>query len=309
MSKLNKNVKEKPIVTALLIAVIIGLICLIIFVWRFYEPQRKTPPIVKVETSDGQVLELNPISYSWFYRGNEQAEEFQFDPNNFDYSNCTVYDSYSGSFSIMKAFPKTKFKKMYKTTYMYNPETGKYEQYENDVNNFERYEQDIFLSRGTGDNSNTFVSVYTMTYNQGRVTYVVKIVQQDNYHLGIVKEYKGMTLEDKDKIMELASHISSGAFLKDVETEEGKLNLIYEFKIPDSATNSVAMALFNVIDNLEEIKFSHQNTEFVEVGFDPEKNQAIRNEIEYTEPRIVTKDSLTQDLNFEWADLKESLGL
>ena len=44
-------------------------------------------------------------------------------------------------------------------------------------------------------------------------------------------------------------------------------------------------------------------------GFDPEKNQAIRNEIEYTEPRIVTKDSLMQDLNFEWADLKESLGL
>ena len=43
--------------------------------------------------------------------------------------------------------------------------------------------------------------------------------------------------------------------------------------------------------------------------FDPEKNQAIRNEIEYTEPRIVTKESLMQDLNFEWADLKESLGL
>lgn len=307
-TKLNTNIKEKPILATLLIAVIIGLICLIIFTIKYYEPQRQIPPIIKIEVPDMyEGLELSPIAYDWFYKGQESLQELNFDPNNYDYSDCTVYKSYTGLNPVMKATPKYRFKSMTKTTYMYDSDTNEYKQYETDFNNFKEYEKYIHLNSSSGT-SHTFVSVYTMTYgNQGTASYVVKVIEQDNYHLGIVKEYKGIGLEEKEKIKELISKLSFGIYLEDVQTEDGKLNLIYQYKVSNDSINTIAIALFSLIDDLKEIQFSHLNTEFVTSV--QENNVYTTKQIQYTEPRIVTRESLSQNLNLELSNLKENLGL
>lgn len=307
MKKLNINIKEKPIVTALLIAVIIGLICLIIFVLKYFEPARENPPMAKIEGANGQVLELEPATYSWFYKGQEYFIEREFDPNNYDYSNCTIYQNGNNyDYPSISALPKTKFKKMFKTNYLYNAETGKYEQYESNGLPFEAYNYDVYLGTRSGT-YNTYVAAYTMTYNQGRVTYVFKVVEQDNLGLGEIKEYKGVTLEQKDKIKELIDKVAGTEFLEDITVEDGKLNLVYKYRITKSTANAISLALFCLIDELNEIDFSHINTTFVRTVADETK--WVQEEFEFSEPRIMTRESLVQEYNFSFEELKETLGL
>ena len=44
MKVLNKNIKEKPVIATLLFATIIGLVCLNIFILRYYQAQTELPP-------------------------------------------------------------------------------------------------------------------------------------------------------------------------------------------------------------------------------------------------------------------------
>lgn len=311
MGKLNTKIQDKPILATLLIVVIIGLICFIIFTLRYYQPQIASAPVLKIDVVDmEETLKLEPVAYDWIYKGEQNRQEIEFDPNNFDYSNCTIYDSYSGYSPMMKTEPKLALKTVSKTTYMYNSETGKYEQYESDFLDFKGKvtEQSVYLKSSTGV-SHIYVSLYTIGFGeQGFASYVVKVVEQDDYRLGIIKEYKGITLDQKDRLKELLSKLSYGIYLEDVEVNEGALNLIYKYRVSGDYSNNISIALFSLIDDLEEITYTHLNKNFVKA--ERNENDVFENKpIEYTEPRVVTREELAQNLNLDWNNLKEILGM
>lgn len=307
MKILSKRLKEKPILATLLIAVIIGLICLVVYIINYFEPQIQVPPVIKVSYKDKEVFELQPVAYDWTYKNSHDTQEFNFDPNNYDYSNCTVYKSYNGGNPQMVAFPKYKFKVMNKKTYMYNADIGRYEEYDTDYQDFSQYVKYISLTHSTGT-AHTYVSVYTMTYGeQGTATYVVKVVEQNDYRLGIIREYKGLNLENVESIKELVSKLASGVFLRDVQVEDGKLVLTYRYRITNNSANSISIALFCLIDELQEIEFRSENAEFVTSKY--ENNSTIYEPIENLGSIVTTRESIKQEINLDWTNLSKNIGL
>lgn len=312
MIKLNTNIKDKPILATLLIAVIIGLVCFIVFILNYFGPITPNIPKLVIEVGDlEENIELEPISYYWVHNGTDESKEYAFDPNNYDYSNCTIYKSYMGYSPMMKSDPKLNMKTISKTTYMYNPDTKKYEQYEIDFLDFSKAkvnEHSVHLKSSSGA-THIYVSYYTINYgSQGKASYVVKVVEQDDYRLGILKEYKGITLGQKDELKELLSKLSFGNYLDSIEVNENKINLIYKYRIGNDATKTISVALFSLIDNLEEITFTHLNNEFLKA--ERSENGTFENKpIEYTDPTIITKEELIQTLNLDLENLKKTFGL
>lgn len=303
---LGKSLKEKPILATFLIAIIIGLICLIIFVLKFFEPPMKDVPNLILSTEYSDSLKIKPISYNLLINNKEVMVEDEFDVNNYDYSNCTVYKSYD-NFMMLKMVNDNKrsFENISKVTYMYNSETNKFEEYETDYDSFKSKEKFIYLNSSSGKN-HTYVSVYTVKYgNDGYAKFPIKVVEQSSLNLGIIREYTNTYFSDEAKIKEIVSNLHFGNYIEDSKSdlENNSVNLTYKYRIDSESRDSVAMALFCIFDDLKEINFYSENTEFII------QNGNERQEITDKNPMIVTRESLKEIYYFDIDTLKNDLGM
>lgn len=308
-NKLNVKLKEKPIIAAVLCAIIIGLICLIIYFLNYYSPKFKTIPNMEISSTVSSSIKLEPIKYDYIYKGESFSLDTNFDVNNYDYSNCTIYKEYSTLNPIMQVEGNYKITDAFVNTYMYNPETHQYEKYETSKVYIDKNKMYVYLSTATGM-EHTFVSVYSVVYgDQGQADYVVKVIEQGNYNLGILREYNGITVEDTEKIEEIIGKLNYSNFFEKLEIVENKINLTYKYDLPEESKNIISLAIFLILDDIEEITFYHTNTKFVKTEYDSEAQKTNYTYYESADATTIKKEELQEknDLNFE--NLKNSIGI
>lgn len=296
--KINAKLREKPIISAFLGAIIIGLICLIIYILNYYTTEFNTIPNMELVSNIGSNVQISPIRYSYNYKGENFSLDENFDVNNYDYSACTIYKEAFNTTPEMKVVGNYKITNAFVNTYLYNPETHKYEEYES--SKVYPYENKIRVSPEVSDGvENTYVFVYKIIYGkQGTAEYVVKLIENGHYNLGVLREYK-----EEDSIEELVKKLNFGRFFEKIEVIENKINLIYKYDIPEESKDANAIALFLLKDNIEEINFYHLNTKFARM----ENLKKI--EFESTESTTIKKADLVEKFSLDLENLKKSIGL
>lgn len=312
MKNLNKSIDEKPITAAFLVAIIVGLICLIVFVLKFYEPQYELPPKLIAKSSDGQEIELVLLSYDWTYKGEEKF----FNPGQdsrylvtYDFNGeNTIYNkldfNMSNNVLELKTEPKYKVKGFTTNALRYNKDAEDYQSGNGTILGEEGKSKMSYYI----DTDTNLVTVTLYSETQGMAVYGFKTINSYYVDYNKLKEIGNLEL-DKDSVSGLLKDLTYGRFLNDIQIENNRLILTYDYSVDSRAIQAYTNMLFAVIDNLEEVEFRFSYDKYTKSNTDPITYQTTYTDMDSIEPIIYSRNSFIDTyLNLPLEELKAFLG-
>ena len=125
-----------------------------------------------------------------------------------------------------------------------------------------------------------------------------------------VSENLGLTHNSKgEKLKEVVHKLYFGEFLENLEVENNKIKLTYKYKISNDAKNINSIALFALINNLEEIEFCHLNTDFATTEYNSTTKETIRNSFKMSESEIVTREQIQEENSLDLENFEAIVSL
>lgn len=261
--KLKTNVKEKPILATVLVGVIIGLLCLIIFVQKYYQAETELPPKLILKTKTGEEVELLLLSYDWTYKGEyktynagiEDITEYDFGGKN------TILDTMEGILNVndktIETSPKYKAQGFIQNALYYKDAnynmTGSQQFIIDGGHKFN------FVANSTGPN---VITIELNSDKQGKAVYALKYTSCFLMDADKIKAMK--TLEfDEEKIASFLQEMNYGKYLKNVKIKDEELTLTYKYYISEDAMNVLAQGIFALVDEVDEIHFDFTYNKYV----------------------------------------------
>lgn len=288
MTKLNANVKEKPILSTFMIAIIIGLICLIIFILNYFQMQIELPPKLIATTQNGEETELLLLSYDWNYKGENKKYDSGIDVTTYNfngkhtvYANCTdvIFESIN-----VKTNPKYKIKAIWYDEYRYDEIYDEYTQVYDGISQINDTEFELSTYQ-------TYVRVYTIvTENQGTAKYAIKCVETNPAEFDKLKEYKDIKIENTEAINKFITESPCGRYLNNINISNNVITCTYEYFIPEEVRKSIAIEMFVLFDSITDVNFEFLYNNYVKNEYD-ENNEYMKKELTKIEPINYNRDT------------------
>lgn len=289
MKFLRSNIDEKPIVAAFLVAIIVGLICLIIYVNKYYVPQFELPPKLVAKTSDGQEVELLLMSYDWTYKGEEKTYSNLEDLSMYEFNGeNTLYSKleFGIDYAQIQTEPKYKVKGFSSSTLRYNTVFEEYEPGNGSIIS----EEDKTVASYPIEATTTLVTITLYSETQGTATYGLKTIESYYIDIDEVKELGKLDF-NKDSIESFLKEQTYGRFLNNTEIENNKLTITYDYYIDKSARMMYTNILFALIQDLDEIEFKFLQDKYVQSSTDPDTYITTYTESDNLEPIAYSRNS------------------
>ena len=292
MGILKKKIKVNPILLAILVAIIIGIVCIIVFKTKYYQQETELPPNLILKTNDGQEIELLLLSYDWNYKGEQKkyGEGLNVDSlttYNFAGKNTLIKNHEWGLDSVeIFTSPKYKAKLFSPSALVYNWQTEGYQAGNGSIINAEEKNRFSYMP-----NSQTTVVTFTLySETQGQAVYGLKTIEQYIIDIDRLKETKNLSL-DKEAIFDYMKDETFGQYLNEVRLDGKKVTLIYDYFIQQYASLMFANELFTLVDDLEEIEFRTNFNKFIKNVNDPITFEHSEFELDNIAPVRYTRNS------------------
>lgn len=271
MKKLKTNVKEKPILATLLVAVIIGLVCLIIYVLNYYQPETELPPTLKLKTKSGEEIEFLLLSYDWTYKGKNKTYDARIeDITEYDFGGKnTILDTMESFLDVndktIETSPKYKAQGFIQNCLYY--QDVEYSMIGSNQLIIEGGHKFNFVASSSGPN---VITIELNSEKQGKAVYAIKYASTLLINADDIEEMKNFEL-DKEKINNVLKKLSFGQYLNNVELNNEEITLTYNYYIPEDSTNLLAQGIFTLVDEAKEINFDFAYNKYVKY----EENQNV----------------------------------
>lgn len=305
---MSTKVKEKPILATFLIAIIIGLVCLIIFVLNYYQPQVELPPKLVLTNQKGEKTELLLTEYSWNYKGetktfnsgikDDKLLNYDFDTKNICFGSFDDIMYWSGV--IIEFLPKYKNNGLIQTTYTYNTFS-----IEPSTNTNPIAVGNATAFKPTMQYGTNYVEI-TLNSEQGYATYIFKFV--DIHNINVDKLNTDTMSATPEKIQEYLKTCSYSKYLNNVKVENDKVVIAYDYWINKEVTDDFALTLFATIDEINEIEFDFLYNKYATTTWNEETQKNDITIIDSMEPHIYKRDSFKLNDRFSIEELKGYLG-
>lgn len=292
MKFLRSNIDEKPIVAAFLVAIIVGLICLIIYVNKYFVPQLELPPKLVAKTSSGQEVELLLLNYDWYYKG----EHKQFNPGQdsrfidtyaFNGDN-TLYNYHSEPLEQIEicTLPKYKVKGFTTNRIKYQYLNENYESTDYNTG----YDKDKTKISYYLDSDTSLLTVTIYSENQGEAVYGLKIINTVYSNINKAKELGSLNF-DKESIFNYLKEQTYGRYLNNIEIDNNRVVLTYDYVIDSRARQMYSNLLFALISDLDEIEFKSSFDKYVEGYQDPDYLTMTYTDKDILDPMVYSRNS------------------
>ena len=291
MVKITDKISKHPVLSAFLVFIIIGLVCLILYTNNYYERELQEPPILYVRTEEGERKEMLLTRSFWIYKNQVHNVDIHFDENNYPFTEAnTIIVPCFGSEITVEFHPKFKAKILH--AYIDKLEDGSFESTYNvnSLNVENEYNTEIWQPNG--------IYVYKITVTDSknnRADYAIRMVTVNGKDISSLQNLVNTKLSEKEKIEKLLNHITMSNYLEKYEVEDNTLKLSYQYYPGEKSLNGMATILFSYIDDLQNIEFSFTHHKFA-------KNEVLETEdyqtqlvnFEFMEPVLKTRDEVLQ---------------
>lgn len=262
MIKLSDKLSKHPVFSAMLVFIIIGLICLILYTNNYYQPNLDVPPKLYIKTATGQTKELLLTYYEWLdEQGGLNYFNIGFDANTYKFKDeNTVHlivdnKDYETAKYTLYTEPKYKFAYINNHSYSKRSASG-----ENDLEKYAEY-RNLYpqINDIKYESSNSFndIESYDVYFANGSVaTYAMKVEDYYFCRKEIFDIYANTDIGDKDKIEKLVKEMILAEFLVDLRVENNVLYLNYEYVQSPTYAYDMATVLFVNIPKLEKVVFT-----------------------------------------------------
>lgn len=262
MIKLSDKLSKHPVFSAMLVFIIIGLICLILYTNNYYQPKLDVPPKLYIQTATGKTKELLLTKYEWL-NGQSGSNYFNigFDANTYKFKDeNTVYlivdnKDYETFKYTLYTEPKCRFVYINNHSYSKMSASG-----ENDLEKYVEYKNlypQINDIKYELSNSLSEIESYDVYFANGSVaTYAMKVEDYYFCRKEIFDIYANTDIGDKDKIEKLVKEMILAEFLVDLRVENNVLYLNYEYVQSPTYAYDMATVLFVNIPKLEKVVFT-----------------------------------------------------
>lgn len=313
-----KVVKTKTAVIIVLIELILVLAVVMSYIEEFYQKEYEQVPEISVYYKGKEMAKLLPVEYDWTYKGKTNSYSIPMQEGQGEVTEYRQTKNY-GDFDfpeentiiISANENKDYIKKM--------SERHKIERYYSHFNSL------IYSSNGAGDSNgmddaskrylkgvalNEYSTLEVGEYvyedsieflKQGKVDYRLKVIVFDKDDAKIAKNYLNTSLDNTQKIEELARNIKFKELLQTVKVEGKNLTLEYDYHIQgDAPVRMNNLIFFACIPELETITYSPRNKKTMvqkeDNYFEPEKAE-IENVV-YTREKV-DNESLANTTNLK----------
>ncbi len=291
MIKLSDKLSKHPVFSAMLVFVIIGLICLILYTNNYYQPKLDVPPKLYIKTTTGKTKELLLTKYEWINGTDVKNYDIEFDADTYKFKDeNTVYliiddKNYETAKYTLYTEPKYKFAYINNHSYSKMSASG-----ENDLEKYVEYKNlypQINDIKYESSDSLSEIESYDVYFANGSVAiYAMKV---EDYHFcrkEIFDIYANTDIGDKDKIEKLVKEMILAEFLVDLRIENNVLYLNYEYVQSPRYAYDMATVLFVNIPKIEKVVFT-ANHKKVKTYSDEQYDASI--------PLEITRDSADEN--------------
>lgn len=302
----NTKAKRKPIIVTFIIAIIIGIICLAIYLCKYYQPELEMPPKIVVTDSSGQKKEMLLTSYDWTYKGETKTFDMKIgsDENiikyNYDIDNIFFADWDLADRMSFKTEPEYKNCGFVETGYqgLYDSTDEIY--YSSSTTN---QVSKIEYVMATGSSNTEYVEVTLKSEKQGSATYLLKVVDTTNFPLKKIKTEK--LSKNAEEIEKYLKDTEYGHFLNGVQVEENKVKISYDYWVNDTLTSDCSAIIFTLLDDVNEIEYTFLQDKYIERNYNYETDNTDTLNFDKVEPVIYSRDKFITKQGLRISELQD----
>lgn len=304
---MSTKVKEKPILATFLIAIIIGLVCLIIFVLNYYQPQLELPPKLILTNANGEETELLLTSYTWNYKGETKTYDagikddkflnYDFDTKNICFD--SLYNVVMKNLVNIQTVPKYKCNGLIENCYVYSGYDEKPGIHTGSIVVGTATKFKPTVQYGTN-----YIEL-TLNSDQGVATYIFKFIDLRNVNLDRLKIGKLST--NAENIQEYLKTCDYARFLNNVKVENNKIIIDYDYWIGKEVTSEFALVLFTALDEVDEIEFNFLYDKYAKSEWNIETQKDDITTFDKVEPHRYIRDGFETSERVSIKELKEYL--
>lgn len=267
MIKLSDKLSKHPVFSAMLVFIIIGLICLILYTNNYYQPNLDVPPKLYIKTATGQTKELLLTKYEWINGQDISTYDIGFDVDTYVFSDENILyslNNYGEDDETVYTHPK--YNMSYINKIYYSNEGAGPRKLDHFVvsKNLYPHINDFKLNNTFVGNGITQFDVYFP--NGSTASYVVQKKEYTGKAKEFFDKYSNIDIADTNKIEELIKTMQMGDLLNEIKVENNVLSINYEYMQEQMVSYDVSIILFVAIPDLEKIIISSSHEEiFYEV--------------------------------------------
>lgn len=267
MIKLSDKLSKHPVFSAMLVFVIIGLICLILYTNNYYQPKLDVPPKLYIQTATGKTKELLLTKYEWINGQDVSTYDIGFDVDTYVFSDENILyslNNYGEDDETVYTHPK--YNMSYINKIYYSNEGAGPRKLDHFVVSKNLYPNinDFKLNDTFVGNGITQFDVYFP--NGSTASYVVQKKEYTGKTKEFFDKYSNIDITDTNKIEELIKTMRMGDLLNEIKVENNVLSINYEYMQEQMVSYDMSLILFVAIPDLEKIIISSNHEEiFYEV--------------------------------------------
>lgn len=267
MIKLSDKLSKHPVFSAMLVFIIIGLICLILYTNNYYQPKLDVPPKLYIQTATGKTKELLLTKYEWINGQDVSTYDIGFDVDTYVFSDENILyslNNYGEDDETVYTHPK--YNMSYINKIYYSNEGAGPRKLDHFVVSKNLYPNinDFKLNDTFVGNGITQFDVYFP--NGSTASYVVQKKEYTGKTKEFFDKYSNIDITDINKIEELIKTMRMGDLLNEIKVENNVLSINYEYMQEQMVSYDMSLILFVAIPDLEKIIISSNHEEiFYEV--------------------------------------------
>lgn len=257
MIKLSDKLSKHPVLSAMLVFVIIGLICLILYTNNYYQPKLDVPPKLYIQAATGKTKELLLTKYEWINGQDVSTYDIGFDVDTYVFSDENILyslNNYGEDDETVYTHPK--YNMSYTNKIYYSNEGAGPRKLDHFVVSKNLYPNinnsklnDTFVGNGI-----TQFDVYFP--NGSTASYVIQKKEYTGKTKEFFDKYSNIDIADTNKIEELIKTMQMGDLLNKIKVENNVLSINYEYMQEQMVSYDMSIILFVTIPDLEKIVIS-----------------------------------------------------
>lgn len=257
MIKLSDKLSKHPVLSAMIVFVIIGLICLILYTNNYYQPKLDVPPKLYIQAATGKTKELLLTKYEWINGQDVSTYDIGFDVDTYVFSDENILyslNNYGEDDETVYTHPK--YNMSYTNKIYYSNEGAGPRKLDHFVVSKNLYPNinnsklnDTFVGNGI-----TQFDVYFP--NGSTASYVIQKKEYTGKTKEFFDKYSNIDIADTNKIEELIKTMQMGDLLNKIKVENNVLSINYEYMQEQMVSYDMSIILFVTIPDLEKIVIS-----------------------------------------------------
>lgn len=313
-----KVIKTKTAVIIVLIEFILVMTVVMSYIEKFYQKEYEQVPEIAVYYKGKEMAKLLPVEYHWTYKGKtddysipmkeaqgeitEYRQRINYGDFDFSEENTIIISTNENKDYIRKMPERHKMEKCYSMFYSLTNCNNNSGGLNATGDTSKRYLKGIAINEYSPIKVGEYVYTETIDFlKQGKVNYCLKVIAFDEEDAKVAKNYLDTSLDNIQKIEELARNIKFKELLQSVKVEGNNLILEYDYHIEgDDTVRMNNLIFFACIPDLETVIYLPKNKKTIiqreENNFESEKVE-IENVV-YTREKV-DNESLANTTNLK----------